>query len=157
MTNSILDIRSFKRHFLFEGDKEENLWDTSSRTLNIEVRLWREESHYVMAMIYSSARTLHGQMLVSKGSIYSFPTVSVYLVPTMWTQWTKLSKPVLKEFLCQKWMLEIYSPTHRLNMLPSLSAAKGCTLTSPLRPRHASRRRVTTNGHAALGMKFCCS
>lgn len=49
------------------------------------------------------------------------------------------TKPVLAEFIPQRCLPETCSPTYIYNMPAKVSAARGCTLMSPLGALHASR------------------
>ena len=80
------------------------------------------------------------QMLTSKVTIYTLSMASIYLVPTMWTQWTDKRLSLSSQSLypndaCQK----CAAPTYMYKMPAKVSAARGCTLMSPLGPLHASR------------------
>lgn len=112
------------------------LWDMVSRTLNIEVSKWREGSQQGMAMIYSSIMVISTDTCIK--SEYLLFSNGIYLAPTMWTQWTKETKPVLRLYTPTAPARNLW-PHIMLNMPAKAFAARGCTLISPLGPFHAFR------------------
>lgn len=115
MISSRLDIHLCKRDLLFDKDKGRELrhgrYDPESRGQEMKIKISTGNDHDLFFYLdnVSTNACIRSEYLFFLNNKY-------YAVPTMWTQWTKQTKPVLKEFIFQQSMLEIYQPINILNM-----------------------------------------
>lgn len=138
MMSSVLDVHSLKRHFLSDEEKSRYLCDMSYRTLRTKIRKGREGCQQGMGRIYSSTMMSTNAYLKRD---YIYFSNGKYLLSTYYVNAVNRqeTKPVLAEFIPQRCLPETCSPTYIYNMPAKVSAARGCTLMSPLGALHASR------------------